>query len=174
MYASEMQAGNRHALLRRRMAERERPGFHLDMTPLVDVAFLLLTFFMFATTMAQPQIMEMRLPEGVALSDQPVRLAFYLRQDGALFLAQARSRHPRRLDEHEAAAAIAGAVSRGHTAAVTIRIAATASYQRLVGLLDGLRSHAGTADPNAAATRADVGYAIEQMNDEERKEVDAL
>ncbi|MBC8144279.1 MAG: biopolymer transporter ExbD, partial [bacterium] len=31
----------------------KRVGFKLDMTPLVDVAFLLLTFFMFATTMSQ-------------------------------------------------------------------------------------------------------------------------
>lgn len=43
----------------------KRIGFKLDMTPLVDVAFLLLTFFMFATTMSQPQIMEMMIPQDV-------------------------------------------------------------------------------------------------------------
>lgn len=43
----------------------KRVGFKLDMTPLVDVAFLLLTFFMFATTMSQPQIMEMMIPPDV-------------------------------------------------------------------------------------------------------------
>ena len=32
------------------------------MTPLVDVAFLLLTFFMFTTTMMRPQTMEINLP----------------------------------------------------------------------------------------------------------------
>jgi len=41
---------------------KKRMGFHLDMTPLVDITFLLLTFFMFTTTMAQPQIMEMKVP----------------------------------------------------------------------------------------------------------------
>ncbi len=40
----------------------KRTGFVLDMTPLVDVAFLLLTFFMFATTMSQPQMMDIRVP----------------------------------------------------------------------------------------------------------------
>jgi biopolymer transport protein ExbD len=40
----------------------KRTGFKLDMTPLVDVAFLLLTFFMFATTMSQPQLMDIRVP----------------------------------------------------------------------------------------------------------------
>lgn len=43
----------------------KRVGFHLDMTPLVDITFLLLTFFMFTTTMAKPQIMEMKIPPEV-------------------------------------------------------------------------------------------------------------
>ena len=32
------------------------------MTPLVDVAFLLLTFFMYTTSMSRPQTMEINLP----------------------------------------------------------------------------------------------------------------
>jgi biopolymer transport protein ExbD len=40
----------------------KRLSFHLDMTPLVDITFLLLTFFMFTTTMATPQVMEMKIP----------------------------------------------------------------------------------------------------------------
>lgn len=39
-----------------------RLGVRMDMTPLVDVAFLLLTFFMFTTSMARPQTMEINLP----------------------------------------------------------------------------------------------------------------
>lgn len=39
-----------------------RLGTRIDMTPLVDVAFLLLTFFMFSTTMMRPQTMEINLP----------------------------------------------------------------------------------------------------------------
>jgi len=31
---------------------KKRVGFRIDMTPLVDITFLLLTFFMFTTTMA--------------------------------------------------------------------------------------------------------------------------
>ncbi|MFN0159327.1 MAG: ExbD/TolR family protein [Bacteroidota bacterium] len=34
----------------------------MDMTPLVDVAFLLLTFFMLTTSMSRPQTMEINLP----------------------------------------------------------------------------------------------------------------
>jgi biopolymer transport protein ExbD len=39
-----------------------RLGIRIDMTPLVDVAFLLLTFFMFTTSMSRPQVMEINLP----------------------------------------------------------------------------------------------------------------
>ncbi len=39
-----------------------RLGIRMDMTPLVDVAFLLLTFFMFTTSMSRPQTMEINLP----------------------------------------------------------------------------------------------------------------
>ena len=42
--------------------KKKRIGFKLDMTPLVDITFLLLTFFMFTTTMLKPQIMKMSIP----------------------------------------------------------------------------------------------------------------
>src|ERR1035438_9806116 len=35
----------------------------IDMTPMVDLAFLLLTFFMLTTTFAKPKVMEITVPE---------------------------------------------------------------------------------------------------------------
>ena len=46
--------------------KRRRIGVKNDMTPMVDIAFLLLTFFMLTTTMAKPQTMEINLPPGDA------------------------------------------------------------------------------------------------------------
>ena len=40
-----------------------RRGYHLDMTPMVDVAFLLLTFFMLATTFTPFYSMELSQPQ---------------------------------------------------------------------------------------------------------------
>jgi biopolymer transport protein ExbD len=40
----------------------KRVGVRIDMTPMVDVAFLLLTFFMLTTTMSKPETMEINLP----------------------------------------------------------------------------------------------------------------
>jgi len=41
----------------------------VDMTPVVDLAFLLLTFFMLATTFIKPQVMELILPEESAADE---------------------------------------------------------------------------------------------------------
>ena len=40
----------------------KRIGLHLDMTPMVDVAFLLLTFFMLTTTFSKSNTMEINIP----------------------------------------------------------------------------------------------------------------
>jgi len=50
---------------------KRRLGIRIDMTPLVDIAFLLLTFFMLTTTMSKPQTMEINLPP----EDVPVEIA---------------------------------------------------------------------------------------------------
>lgn len=46
--------------------KKRRLGIRIDMTPMVDVAFLLLTFFMLTTTMSRPQTMEINIPPGDA------------------------------------------------------------------------------------------------------------
>jgi biopolymer transport protein ExbD len=40
-----------------------KQAFHLDMTPMVDLAFLLLTFFMLTTTFSKPTVMEVAMPD---------------------------------------------------------------------------------------------------------------
>ncbi len=45
-----------------RNARKGSKDIEVDMNPMVDLAFLLLTFFMLATTFSKPQIMELIMP----------------------------------------------------------------------------------------------------------------
>jgi biopolymer transport protein ExbD len=69
MAAVETAAPRAHGKGKKKKAKRV--GIRIDMTPMVDVAFLLLTFFMLTTTMSRPQTMEINLPP----SDTPVEVA---------------------------------------------------------------------------------------------------
>jgi len=65
----------------------------IDMNPMVDLAFLLLTFFMLTTTFNQPQAMELVMPAkpkpNEEITEQPVKesrtLTFILGQNNELF-----------------------------------------------------------------------------------------
>jgi biopolymer transport protein ExbD len=50
---------------------KTRIGIRIDMTPMVDIAFLLLIFYMVTTVFSQPQAMEVNLPP----TDNPVPVA---------------------------------------------------------------------------------------------------
>ena len=68
-----------------------RLNVRIDMTPMVDVAFLLLTFFMLTTTMNRPQTMEINLPPKQDGKDIKVEVAqsnlmtVRVKEDGSIF-----------------------------------------------------------------------------------------
>ena len=56
--------GEQRGRKKKKWMARKRLGFHIDMTPYVDVIMLLLTFFIMTTTLNQPQVMQINLPKG--------------------------------------------------------------------------------------------------------------
>ena len=60
-----------HARASKKHKKKRRLAIRIDMTPMVDVAFLLLTFFMLTTVFSKPQTMELNLPP----ADVPVEVA---------------------------------------------------------------------------------------------------
>jgi biopolymer transport protein ExbD len=64
--------GSGQARSRKRKSKRKakrRLTIRIDMTPMVDVAFLLLTFFMLTTVFRKPQTLEINLPPNEAKVD---------------------------------------------------------------------------------------------------------
>jgi len=65
----------------------KRLGIRMDMTPMVDIAFLLLTFFMLTTVFRAPQTMELNMPP----SDVKIEIAesnlmtLRIMNDGTIF-----------------------------------------------------------------------------------------
>ncbi len=67
--------------------KKKRPAVRIDMTPMVDVAFLLLIFFMVTTVFRRPLAMEVNLPEPNAKVEVPESnvLTVYVDRGEALF-----------------------------------------------------------------------------------------
>lgn len=65
-----------------------RAGIRIDMTPLVDVAFLLLTFFMLTTQFKPPEEVQITLPQSnseIKLPESNV-ITLTLSKDGRIFM----------------------------------------------------------------------------------------
>ncbi len=75
--------------------KKKGAGVRIDMTPMVDVIMLLLTFFMLTTTLAAPQLMKVSLPKGDVKDKVKVDMGnvLYVRvsEKGSVFFAQGKS-----------------------------------------------------------------------------------
>ncbi len=67
--------------------KKKRVGIRIDMTPMVDVAFLLLIFFMVTTVFRRPLAMEINMPEPEARVEVPESnvMTVYIDSDEAMF-----------------------------------------------------------------------------------------
>lgn len=88
----------------------KRQGILIDMTPLVDVAFLLLTFFMLTTQFKPPEEVQIELPSSNSQFKLPESdvMTLNLSKDGRIFLGLDSQKLRRRLfgEENELKASI--------------------------------------------------------------------
>ncbi len=65
--------------------QREEP--RIDLTPMVDVVFLLLIFFMISTTFVESPGISIKLPESTSqtIDREPKEIKVYLSQEGDIF-----------------------------------------------------------------------------------------
>ena len=128
--------GGRH----KKKRKSKRLGIHMDMTPMVDVAFLLLTFFMLATVFSRPQAMEINLPE----SDAPVEIAesnvLTLRgaQDGKIYWNV--GTEPAEAIEYAGLNALLTERNRANPQLITlIKVDRSGTYTNVVDMLDEIK-----------------------------------
>jgi biopolymer transport protein ExbD len=129
----------------------KRIGFHLDMTPMVDVAFLLLTFFMLTTTFSKSNTMEINIPpeksevKVVESNVMTLRIA-----DNVMVYCSLGNETPRKIPLYDprdtSQLALSGELRqllRNQTAAnpklvIVVKISEKAKYKHLVDIIDEL------------------------------------
>ena len=129
--------------------KKQRVGVHIDMTPMVDIAFLLLIFFMATTVFRAPQTMELNIPpdkdDVVKIAESNV-LIIRMVDDGRVYWNIGRDMTPELFEFDDIQTFIKEKEAEnaedhdGDSKLVTlIKIARTSPYARLVNVMDELQ-----------------------------------
>ena len=118
--------------------QKSRVAIHIDMTPMVDVAMLLLIFFMVTTVFRNPQAMELNLPpdDKVDVPESNV-MTLAVRDDGNMY--QKTGTNPwRQIRIQDVKTTIEDAVRVRPQIIALIKVAPNAPYHYLVDIMDEL------------------------------------
>ena len=119
---------------------KKRVGVRMDMTPMVDVAFLLLTFFMLSTTLSTPQVMEISLPPDSKVNIEVAEsnlLTLRVRKDEVVFWNKGKE-NPQKIAGTDFGKILEQRLRENPKIATLIKIDRDAKYQKLVDLIDEL------------------------------------
>ena len=144
--------------------KKRRVGIRIDMTPMVDVAFLLLIFFMVTTVFRTPKALEINLPPKDLKQDVPKSKTFLIRilADGRLYWQDGASTQPwTRSSEGQIQNVLAP--YRGNTEKImVVNIDRDTEFENMVNTLDELHA--------AKLTR----FSINPLEDKDKQEVEKL
>ena len=117
-----------------------RLGTRIDMTPLVDVAFLLLTFFMFTTSMSRPQTMEINLPpdKDVKVEVAESNLLTLRVNDKAEIFWSIGIEAPKRVDRKDIRAFLKDKAVQNPKLIVLLKVDRSGKYNTVVDIIDEL------------------------------------
>ena len=115
----------------------KRPGIRMDMTPMVDVAFLLLIFFMVTTVFRRPLAMEINMPEpgaSVMVPESNVMTMYVMASD--LVLAKTGKGSPEPIDWKIIETTLEDAQRANSNLIVLVKVDPDAKYERMVEMMD--------------------------------------
>lgn len=140
MGAVDLGGGREHGKKGKKRKKSRRVGVRIDMTPLVDVAFLLLTFFMLTTTFSLPQVMEIDLPPSESRSEITESSLLLLRvlADGNIYWNFGTDA-PRLLEQKELRGFLRDRSALNPTMITLVKVDRKGKYSVMVDLIDQLR-----------------------------------
>ncbi|GAB1430364.1 biopolymer transporter ExbD [Ignavibacteria bacterium] len=157
--------------------KKKRIGFKLDMTPLVDIAFLLLTFFMLTTTMTTPQTMKMQVPPEI---DTPVDVkqselfTILIRKDEKLFWKAGNDpAQPLQLGELQKLAKEKN-LEQPNRLITLVAIDQSVAYGNVIGVLDKLNQAEVDITKEMKGEKRERKFTVSNLTDEQRKEIEGL
>ena len=141
---------------------KRRVGIRIDMTPMVDVAFLLLIFFMVTTVFRTPKALEINLPPKDAKVDVAVSKTLTLRvlADGRLYWK--RGDTPFNRSSVDKVKEVLSQFANQNELIVVVKVDREAEFENMVNMLDELHA--------AKLSR----FSINPLDDKEKKEVESL
>ncbi len=118
----------------RRRTQRESP--RVDLTPMVDVVFLLLIFFMISTTFVETPGLTINLPQSSShqVDKEPQEVRVYLKADGTIYLEQSQ------VNEAELRRQLESFGPRARTTTFLLMADKDALHGRVVRLMDSAKS----------------------------------
>jgi biopolymer transport protein ExbD len=142
---------------------KRRVSVRIDMTPMVDIAFLLLIFFMVTTVFRKPQAMEVNLPPKDSSVEVPQSnvMTLFVRQDDHMFWKMADGALSN-TSMKELNGLLTENFKLNPELIILVKLNRAASYKTMVDVMDELEV--------ADMTR----FSLIPMKDEDVKEVEAL
>jgi biopolymer transport protein ExbD len=128
-----------HEKKRKKHKRMRRLGVRIDMTPMVDVAFLLLTFFMLTTTMNRPQTMEINLPPSNTTVEVPESnlLTLRVKEDGSIYWNVA-AEPPQKVEFNKLRELMLQKVQQNQKLITLIKVDRKGKYHYMVDIMDEL------------------------------------
>ena len=144
--------------------KKRRVGIRIDMTPMVDVAFLLLIFFMVTTVFRTPKALEINLPPKDAKVDvaESKTLTIRILSDGRLYWRRGGKDHPFTRSSVDQFKDVLAPYVGQNELIVVVKVDREAEFENMVHALDELHA--------AKLTR----FSINPLEDAEKKEVESL